>query len=198
MSQETPDYYEVPSSPITKGPPRGNGMAVASLVCGLLFCIPFLPSLLAVVFGIVGITKTRDPRVSGKGMAIAGLVIGVLGLGVWGVMTPFFLIGARVATQMLKAPEEFVRDLSNGNVNGALAKSAATVDRAQLVAAAEEMKEWGTLQSFRMTGSTNSNENGRTKVEMSGVAQFAKANKTVSITMVQEGMTMKISAWSFK
>jgi hypothetical protein len=56
-----------------------NGLAVASLVCGLLLCLP-IASLLAVIFGIISLGKTKDPRVGGRGMAIAGTVLGCLGL----------------------------------------------------------------------------------------------------------------------
>jgi hypothetical protein len=65
--------------------PRTNGMAVASLVCGLagvlLSWFTFgIPSILAAVFGGVGLKQLRESETeaSGKGMAIAGLVLGVL------------------------------------------------------------------------------------------------------------------------
>jgi hypothetical protein len=68
------------------GPQTGNnGLAVASLVCGiasfpvLLFCfLGFIPAILAVVFGF---TSKRQIRQSGgvqggDGMATAGIVLG--------------------------------------------------------------------------------------------------------------------------
>jgi|APDOM4702015023_1054809.scaffolds.fasta_scaffold120506_1 hypothetical protein len=59
-------------------------MAIASLVLGLVsipLCFLFLPSLLAVIFGGVGISQcNRDRSYTGKGMAIAGLVLGVLSI----------------------------------------------------------------------------------------------------------------------
>jgi Domain of unknown function (DUF4190) len=63
---------------------KPSGMAIASLVLGIIgvpmFCF-VLPSLLAVVFGGVGIRQcTKNPVYSGKGMAIAGLVLGLLTL----------------------------------------------------------------------------------------------------------------------
>lgn len=68
----------------------GNGMAVASLVLGLigllaglvplLFFIAFPCGVLAVVFGFVGRRNAVRRPTTGKGMAIAGLVMGVLGL----------------------------------------------------------------------------------------------------------------------
>ncbi len=56
-----------------------SGMAIASLVCGLLFCMP-LCSLLAIIFGIIGIRQTGPGKRGGQGMAIAGLVLGAVGI----------------------------------------------------------------------------------------------------------------------
>lgn len=66
--------------------PRTNGLAVASLVLGIvgvLLCFFVLPSLLAVVFGLIGINQTKNnPAQGGRGMAIAGLVLGGVGLAI--------------------------------------------------------------------------------------------------------------------
>ena len=43
----------------------------------------FLPSILGILFGIAGISKARMPGVSGKGLAIAGLVIGIIFFLLW-------------------------------------------------------------------------------------------------------------------
>ena len=63
------------------GPQGGNGIAVASLVCGILGLTPlwigFILCILAIVFGAVGIARAN--RVGrGKGLAIAGLVLGIV------------------------------------------------------------------------------------------------------------------------
>lgn len=61
-------------------PRRTNGLAVASLVLGLLWLYG-LGSLLAVIFGHVSISQTnRDPSQGGNGLAVAGLVLGYIGL----------------------------------------------------------------------------------------------------------------------
>jgi len=60
-------------------PRKGNAFAVASLVCALLGCVPFV-SVLAIIFGIIGLTKTKNPRVGHRGSAIAGIVLGSFGL----------------------------------------------------------------------------------------------------------------------
>jgi predicted Zn finger-like uncharacterized protein/prepilin-type processing-associated H-X9-DG protein len=64
------------------GPPTaGNGLAVTSLIFGLVgMCVPVIGGLVAIITGIIALTKTRDPRVGGKGMAIAGISLGGIGL----------------------------------------------------------------------------------------------------------------------
>jgi hypothetical protein len=57
---------------------RTCGLAIASLVCSLLgplFCLP------AIICGHVALRKIeRDPELTGHGLALAGLIIGYLGL----------------------------------------------------------------------------------------------------------------------
>src|SRR5262245_10297827 len=56
---------------------QSNGMAIASLVVGVIsFCLPVIGSGLAILFGILGLRKTRAPAVGGKGRAIAGICLG--------------------------------------------------------------------------------------------------------------------------
>src|ERR1700689_5061154 len=65
---------------------RTSAAAVASLVCGILGCIPILSQLLALIFGIVGIRATSKPNVGGRGMAIAGIVLALLGFACYGLI----------------------------------------------------------------------------------------------------------------
>ena len=66
-----------------------KGFGVSSLIFGiigvLLFWIPFLGIMLnifAIVFGAIAIVKTgKQPKIySGKGLGIAGLILGILGI----------------------------------------------------------------------------------------------------------------------
>jgi len=61
---------------------RTSGMAVASLVTGIIgiFLIPIIFSLLAIIFGSVGINQASRPGIKSHGMAVAGLVLGIIGL----------------------------------------------------------------------------------------------------------------------
>ena len=60
-------------------PPGTNGMAVASLVLSLVW-ICGLGSILAVIFGHIGLRQTNRTGQAGRGLAIAGLIIGYLGV----------------------------------------------------------------------------------------------------------------------
>jgi hypothetical protein len=73
--QPMPQYYEPPKPP-------HSGFAITSFVLGLASIVLFalvVPSILAIVFGILGIKDTRSKHTRGKWMAITGLsVAGVL------------------------------------------------------------------------------------------------------------------------
>lgn len=55
---------------------RTSGFAIASLVLGILGM-----SVLALIFGYLGLRDTkRDPTLGGRGLAIAGVVLGWIGV----------------------------------------------------------------------------------------------------------------------
>jgi Domain of unknown function (DUF4190) len=60
---------------------RTNGLAIASLVLGLCFCVGFT-GILAVVFGNVARNKidASNGTEKGRGLAIAGIVLGWVGI----------------------------------------------------------------------------------------------------------------------
>ncbi|WP_199931023.1 DUF4190 domain-containing protein [Streptomyces sp. CB02923] len=76
--------------PLLLPQPRAVGMGIPALVLGVvgvavgmlvfLFWVSWLPSLLAVVFGCVGLSRARKGLATDKGMALAGVVLGGCGL----------------------------------------------------------------------------------------------------------------------
>lgn len=80
---QPPGYGQPPYGPPRYGgaPPvaRLNGLAVASLVLSLVWMCG-LGSLLAVIFGVIALRQIRERNDTGRGMAIAGTVVGSLGL----------------------------------------------------------------------------------------------------------------------
>lgn len=77
----TPGYgapvYGVPVAPVST---PGKGLAIASMVCGIVsfFCFGLVLGLLAVIFGAVAKSKGYT-----GGMATAGVVLGVIGLALY-------------------------------------------------------------------------------------------------------------------
>jgi hypothetical protein len=72
---------------------KTNGLAIASLVLGLVgLCVPLCP-LLAVIFGAIALSQISKTGQEGKGMAIAGLILGIvkIALGVLWVILNFAL-----------------------------------------------------------------------------------------------------------
>jgi len=72
----------VPGSPITHSQPSSTcGLSIASLVCGLLGFVSFgLTSIGAIITGHISLSRIKKSAgaLSGRGMAIAGLIIGYL------------------------------------------------------------------------------------------------------------------------
>jgi hypothetical protein len=71
-------------------------MAIASLVLGIIGLVMFeffmIPNILAVVFGFVGLSQIKQAppgAVAGRGLAIAGLVTGFVGIGLFALLIPF-------------------------------------------------------------------------------------------------------------
>ena len=92
----------MPASPqvATLVQPRTSGMAIGSLVCGLfLFVFPL--SVVAVILGHLSLSEIRRSagRTGGYGMAVAGLVLGYLGLAV----VPTLIIAAIAIPNLLRA-----------------------------------------------------------------------------------------------
>ena len=89
-------------------PPRNHGLAVASMVCGILAIIPGcccglfgIPlSIAALIMGIVAITQINASggQLTGKGMAIAGAVCGGVSIGLDVVSVIF-----NVSSEMMKS-----------------------------------------------------------------------------------------------
>jgi hypothetical protein len=76
----TPPPAPPAPAPVFVRPAPVNGLAVASLICGLLW-MAWLGSALAIVFGHLALDQIRrsDGAQGGRGIAVAGLALGYLG-----------------------------------------------------------------------------------------------------------------------
>lgn len=91
--QGDPPTYGYPAGPYydQRPQPPVNGFAIASLVLGIVWLF-WLGSLLAIVFGHTALDQiNKRGTTSGKGLAVAGLVLGYVGAGTF---TLFFVLPA--------------------------------------------------------------------------------------------------------
>lgn len=83
MTSLPPTGSAAPASPPPAPAPKTCGLAIGSLVCGIVGpCTVGLASVAAIILGAVGLSKIGKAggALRGKGLAIAGIVLGGLGL----------------------------------------------------------------------------------------------------------------------
>jgi hypothetical protein len=68
--------------------PKTSGLAIASLVTGLFFWCCAVPGIVAIVLGHLALESIEDSggTKSGRGMAIAGIVLGWVGVAIVGLI----------------------------------------------------------------------------------------------------------------
>ncbi|MFJ2746006.1 DUF4190 domain-containing protein [Streptomyces sp. NPDC087440] len=140
-----PGYGYGPQTPYPFGgyapPPERpkNGMSIASLVLGvvgflagfliLFFWLSWLPAVLAVIFGLVGLGQVKRGTSDSKGLAVSGLVLGVLGvlLAVGGGFITVFMVkkGADGHDRVLQVEAPESREAADARSKKAAEKQAA-------------------------------------------------------------------------
>lgn len=94
-----PNPSVIPASSYQPGIQQTSGKAIGSLICGL---IPIFPvSVGAIILGHISLSEIRKSagRLSGQGLAIAGLVLGYMGVAV----IPVLIIAAIAIPNLLRA-----------------------------------------------------------------------------------------------
>lgn len=93
-----PAQYNQGYSQYAYGPPEPKGLSIASMVCGIAVYVGFgffiLPQIAAVVLGHMGLA--REP--AGRGMALAGLIMGYVGIALTIAFIVFFVVVLGVAS----------------------------------------------------------------------------------------------------
>jgi hypothetical protein len=99
--QQPPQYPTYPAAGPYPPPGYGygyvhratNGLAIASMVLGILW-VYWIGSILALIFGFIARRQIKERNESGDGMAIAGIVLGFVGLATLIVVVVIFAVGA--------------------------------------------------------------------------------------------------------
>jgi len=197
----------MPGGPVQYQPTGGtNGFAVASLVCSILgFCVLFLGGLLGILFGVLGISAASKTNGRGKGMAIAGIIIGLLTLVESGVIVGGgYFFGKKVAgiaRQYMTTPQQYVEDLSAGKIDEAQAMTSG-MTRDEIQAQSTALQGMGAFQSVDITKADTATKattgKSTSEIEYSGTAHFANGTKTFHMTVNVSPNGLKITKASFE
>lgn len=95
-----PDGYgDRGAPPPGAGRPGGtNALAVVSLILGITW-LGWIGSVLAIIFGHVSLAQIKRTGQSGRGMAVAGLVLGYIGVAIGAVLLVFVIAIGNVAEE---------------------------------------------------------------------------------------------------
>jgi Domain of unknown function (DUF4190) len=170
--------------------------AILSLILGILGCVPFITGLFAVILGIVGIRKTRDPHVGGKGFAIAGIILGLISMTLWGLFGGGLYAAYVYGKPAREAAKQFAVDLASGNLDAAQARCTATISREDLTKAAENLKSLGAVQDTTFLSFNQRSTNGVTTFDLGGVAHFKGHTLPYLVRLVKEGDTFKVDGFT--
>jgi hypothetical protein len=162
---------------------RTSAAAITSFVLGLIGCIPYLTGIAAIILGFLAIRKSRDPSVTGKGLAIAGLILGIINVLAWSGFAAFLGYGYRESKPAEAVATQFLKDVCSGNTLGAMVNSGASA--AQIQKYHDEFTSLGTLQSVNYTGFNASTWNGHLTIQVSGTAMFSAGPKACTFTLMK-------------
>jgi hypothetical protein len=198
-------YPQPPAGPVGSPfppPTRTNGLALASLIFSIAgFCVLFLGGLVGLILGILGLQKSRDPNVGGRGMAVTGIILGLLSF-----LTSFIIVGGiyygvhaaiKASEPPRLAARQFVQDLSSGDPATASKEATGSLTAAELNTLGDKLHTLGAFKDMTSSQININDNNGVTTCTLHGTAEFAKGNQTYDITLTRVGGVWKVSQATF-
>lgn len=170
--------------------PRLSGLAIAALVCALIFCIPVLP-LIGVVLGLIAlVTMVGKSHLRGRGMAIAAIVLGLafsIGQGIVGWF--FASVGTKVVTLMRDTPKQTMQAGLSGDLVAFRANfdgtGAAATDAEAQAFLDEVTQRFGTLTSFDLDESAPVRpQPGQPVMDAPYIAKFSSGDVRANVELV--------------
>jgi MFS family permease len=172
--------------------PRTSFPAVLSLIAGLLGWF-VLPAIVAILAGIIGLKHTRNPNVRGRGLAIAGLILGtIFGLVGTGAVVMVYRSYAWGMQQVTTRLPIVINAVSASDTTSAQEYNA--MSPAAMATLKEKTAGWGkvsALSDLELSGDRISDHPDRLKV--TGVATFdAAGNKPFDVVISAQGDEVRI------
>jgi hypothetical protein len=198
-----PGFPPPHTQPGYAGPPvasgqQANGLAIASLVCGIVGCFVITP-LIGLLLGVLGLKASGKKGGSGRGMAIAGIVLSVLWIGVFVLFAGSFAALIGLSKQERQLAAAFARDVAAGNVDAAMARTTSAVKREDVAAAATKLQALGTVTDTTMFGVSGQAKSNVGKFWMiAGAVTFNKGQAVgYAAQVVDQNGVPKIDGFTF-
>ena len=185
--------------------PRTSGLAVWSLICSIVLCCP-VTTVLGVLLGLAAMfTISGNPAKKGKGLAIAGILLGVIFTAAWGVGGVWVggFISETSDLMLRKAPEAVVFGVNEdyAGFKAAMYGDAAAASNDEIKAFFEEIESrYGELQACSFDDTTPAPPPQPGSPIISFPYRFDCANETVSgeleFVLVEPGTYNRVMAVS--
>lgn len=191
-----------PASPAPLTPPptppdrRGNGAAAASLVFGIFGCVPEVAGLLAILLGVIGLRRARQPNVGGKGVAAAGLALGIVSVVLWSVALAIAGLAWSDSAPARAVTRQYLADLSRRDVDAILRASTSSVTEPQVETLSNQFKGLGAFQDARFTGLYYNFGNG--SWTLNGQAWYVHGTAFFNIRVIRQGDDWKVEAFHIR
>lgn len=202
MSQYPPPTQpQYPNTPMVQQ--RTSAAAVASLIFGILGCL-IITGIVAIITGFIGLKATRNPNVKGRGMAIAGIILGLIGtLGGGACLAAgggAALWGYKQIAPAIETTNGFTKAIAAGDANAAMQYvDTNSVSQAEVETMIGQLKSLGQPQDFKPTKMNANADNGVMVVDLGGTLNYPNnVTKNISATLTKQGEVYKVTALEIK
>jgi hypothetical protein len=180
---------------------RLSWAALTSVLLGSMLCwVPYASAVLAIILGIVGLARTRNPHVSGRGLAIAGIVLGAVGLLFWALAGGGLMMEYSQDHEARPYAQQFLQDISTGKLDAAAA-SVSGMSQTELQDLYEEhFEKWGPLQRVEWSNTfmdTDTPAHGD-HCAVKGDAHFQNSTQRVWLIMKEQGSAWKVTQFEIR
>lgn len=199
--------YNQPTSSVNYMPPEPRKTSVAaiiSLISGLILCLPVVPQIIAIITGFVGLKSSSQPGMSGRGFAIAGLVLGFVGLLGWLVGGGATALAAasiyKISKPMVADCRTFTTDLAKGDVDSAYAFcDSSSISKESIDELSTTVQQWGSFTDLMLPSRKKELINGTWYWNFTGAATFNDGVRTAEFQMRQQADgSYKINSVEYK
>jgi hypothetical protein len=186
--------FPIPTEPRTSAsaPQRTSGLAIASIVCDVLCCT----AILGVLLGIAAFVSIgKDPAKKGKGLALAGIIIGVVIVIGQALLVPVGMKAWSFVREamafVMTGPQEALADGFSGDVAGfraGFSGAGATLTDAEAKAFLDELQtRYGSFTSAALDESRAQGQQprpGQTQMTMPYLLDFGGTSVQANVELI--------------